>query len=40
MSLAEWMRQVLESLRRHPRRVAASAMGVFGGAASMLLRCC
>lgn len=37
MSLAERLRQALESLRQHPRRVAASAMGVFWGAAGMLL---
>jgi putative ABC transport system permease protein len=37
MGLAERLRQVLESLRQHPRRVAASAMGVFWGAAGMLV---
>ena len=37
MDWREHLRQVLESLADHPKRVAASAMGVLWGAAAIVL---
>lgn len=37
MELREWLRQAFESIADHPRRVIASAMGVFWGSAAILV---
>ena len=37
MDFREHLQQALESLSDHPRRVLASAMGVFWGAAAIVL---